>query len=162
MMLKESTDNPLPLANALPHSNEMAQARASVDVKGVHNAVNAIMIRHVQPVIDLCANSVSTTGYGGFNSKTNPIFDPMVTMATQMASLDLEPSTFTAPGTVYATSNPAYHPSSEFGQPVNVPHMDRTRPGYYGDPNAYEQAAGFGHDSPCFSGRPAPFYIPGT
>ena len=69
-MLKESTDNPLPLANALPHSNEMAHVKASAEVKGVHNAVNSIMIRHVHPVLDVRTNSVSTPGYGGFNSKT--------------------------------------------------------------------------------------------
>ena len=86
----------------------------------------------------------------GIYTKTNPIVDPMVTMATKMASLDLKPGTFTAPGTVCATSNPAYYPSSEFGQPANVPHMNLTRPGYYGVPKAYEQATGCGHDSPCF------------
>ena len=162
MMLKEPTDDPLPLANALPYSNEMAQAMASANVKGVHNAVNSIMIRHVQPVIGVRANSVSTPGYGGFNSKFNPSFDPMVTMATKVASLDLEPGTFTKPGTVCAISNPAYYPSSKFDQPDNVPHMDFTRPGYYGVPNTYEQDAGFGHDSPRFGGRPAPFYNPET
>ena len=116
IMLKEPNDDPLDLANALPHCNEMAQAVASANVKGVHAAVNSIMIRHVNPVLDVRANSVSTPGYGGFNSKVNPIFDPMVTMATKMESLDLYPGTFAAPEVVCAVSNPWYYPSEEFGQ----------------------------------------------
>ena len=86
----------------------------------------------------------------------------MVTMATNMTSLDLEPGTFTASGTVCATSNPAYYPLSKFGHPITGPHVDLTRPDYYGAPNAYEQAAGFGHDSPYVGRRPVPFYNPGT
>ena len=160
-MLKEPTDAPLSLAQVIPYSNKMEQARASADVKDVHAAVNSIMIRHVNHVLGVRTNSVITPGYGGFNSKTNPIFDPMVTMATKMASLDLNLSTFTAPGTVCATSNPAYYPSNKFGRPANGPHFDLTRPGYYGAPNAYEQAAGFRHDSPRFGGKPTPFYNPG-
>ena len=134
ILLKEPNDDPLPLANALPYSNEMAQAMASANVQGVHAAVNSIMIRHVQPVLDVRANSVSTPGYGCFNSKVNPIFDPMVTMATRMESLHLDPGTFTAPEVVCAASNPAfYYPSSEFG-----------------------------HNSPRFCGMPTPFSNPGT
>ena len=150
VMLKEPTDDPHPLNNTLPLSNEIAQAKASTDVNGVHNTVNSITIRHVQPVLEVRAKSVSTPDYGGFNSTINPIFDPMVTMATKMALLDLKPGTFTEPGTARATSNPVYYPSSKFGQPANVPHMDISRPGYYGVPNVYEQAAGCGHDSPRF------------
>ena len=106
MTLKEPNDDPLPLVNTLPYCNEMARAMASANVQGVHNTVNSIMIRHVQLVHDVCANSVSTPGYRGFNSKVNPIFDPMVTMATKMESLDLDPGTFAAPEVVCATSNP--------------------------------------------------------
>ena len=94
IMLKEPNADPLPLDNAPPHCNEMAQAVASANGTGVHAAVNSIMSRHVKPVLDVRANSVSTPGYGGFNSKVNPIFDPMVTMATKMESLDLDPSHF--------------------------------------------------------------------
>ena len=64
--------------------------------------------------------------------------------------------------TVRASSNPAYHPSNEFSHPVNDPHFDLTRPGYYGVPNALEQTAGLGHDSPRFGRKPTPFYDPGT
>ena len=106
----------------------MAQAVASTNVKGVHAAVNSILIRHAVPVLDVRANSVSTPGYGGFNSKVNPIFDPMVTMATKMESLDLDPGTFAAPEVICATSDPWYYPSSEFG-----------------------------HNSPRFCGHPTPF-----
>ena len=112
-------------------------------------------------MLDVCTNGVTSPGYGGFNSKTNPIFDSMVTMATTMVSLDLDPGTFTVPGTVCATSNPAYYPLNKFGHPVNDPHVDLTRPDYYGAPSAYEHAAGFVHDSPRFGGRPTPFYNPG-
>ena len=132
IMLKEPNADPLPLANALPHCNEMAQAVVSANVKSAHAAVNLIMIRHVQPVLDVRANSVSTPGYGDFNSKVNPIFDPMVTMATKMESLDLDPGTFAAPEVVSAT-NPWYYPSSEFG-----------------------------HNSPRFRAHAAPFSDPGT
>ena len=129
MMLKEPNDAPLPLSQAIPYSNKTLQASASADVKGVHAVVNTIMIRHVNPVLDVRANSVTALGYGGFNSKTNPIFDPMVTMSTKMASLDLDPGTFTAPTTVCSSSNRAYYPSNEFGHPVNGPHFDLTCPG---------------------------------
>ena len=64
--------------------------------------------------------------------------------------------------TVCASSNPAYCPSNEFGHPVISPHFNLTRPGYYGVPNAFEQATGFGHDSPRFGGKSTPFYDPGT
>ena len=47
MMFKEPNNDPLPLANALPYSNEMTQAMASANVEGVHNTVNSIMIRHI-------------------------------------------------------------------------------------------------------------------
>ena len=140
----------------------MAQAMASANVQGVHTAVNSFVIRHVQPVHDVRANSVSTPGYGGFNQKVNPIFDPMVTVATSMELLDLDPGIFTKPGTVCATSNPAYYPSSEFGYPPNLPGMGLTRPGYHGVHNTYEQAACCGHDIPHFSRRPSSFYNPGT
>ena len=111
----------------------MAQAMVSANVQGVHAAVNSIMSRHVQPILDVRANSVSTPGYGGFNSKVNPIFDPMVTMATKMESLDLDPGTFAAPEVVCATSDPWYYPSSKFG-----------------------------HNSSRFRGHPTPFSNPGT
>ena len=132
IMLKEPNADPLNLANALPHCNEMAQAVASANVKGVHAAVNSIISRHAQPVLDVRANSVSTPGYGGFNSKVNPIFDPMITMATKMESLDFDPGTFAAPEVVSATNSWMY-PSSEFG-----------------------------HNSPCFRAWATPFSDPGT
>ena len=133
VMLKEPNDDPLNLANALPHCNKMAQAVASANVKGVHAAVNSIMIRHVNPVLDVRANGISTPGYGGFNSKVNPIFDPMVTMATKMESLDLDPVIFVAPEVVCETSNRWYYPSSKFG-----------------------------HNSPSFRAHTTPFSDPGT
>ena len=162
MILKEPTNALLPLHLAVPSSNKMIQARASSSVKDIHTAVNSIMIRHVNPVLNMRGNSVTTPGYGGLNSKTNPIFDPMVTMATKMVSLDLDPGTFIAPGTVCASSNPSFYPLSEFGHPANAPNFDLTRPGYYGIPNASEQAASIGHDSPRFGGKLTPFYNPGT
>lgn len=74
----------------------MMQAHASTNISDVHTAVNSIIIRHVQPVSEVQTNSVTTPSYGGFNSATNPIVDPMVTMMTKMASLDLDPGTFLA------------------------------------------------------------------
>ena len=150
MILKEPTDEPLPLHLAVPASNEMIQAFANTNVKDVHAAVNSITIRHVQPVLEVRVSSVTTPGYVEFNSTTNPIFDSMLTMATKMASLNLDHGTFITPGTVYASSNPWYYSSSKFGDPANVSHVNLTRPGYYGIPNAAEQAAGTGHNSPRF------------
>ena len=106
----------------------MMQACASSGDEGVHAAIKSIMIRDVNPVRDVRANSVTTPGYRGFNSKTNPIFDQMVIMATKMASLDLDPSTFVVPGIVCASSNPSYYPLSKFGHPVNAPHFNLTHP----------------------------------
>ena len=88
----------------------MAQARASANVKGVHAAVNSIILSYVQPVLEVRAKSVTTPGYGGFNYKTNPIFNPMVTMASKMASLDLDSGTFLAPGAVCDSFNPWFYP----------------------------------------------------
>ena len=105
------------------------QARASANVKGVHAILNSIMIRHVQPVLDVHVNSVTTPGYGAFNSKTNTIFDPMITKATKLASLDLNPVTCIAPEIVCALSNPFSYHLSEFGHLVNAPHFDLTRLG---------------------------------
>ena len=113
-------------------------------------------------VLGVHANSVTTPGYRGFNSKTNPIFNPMVTMVTKMALLDLDSGTFTTPGTVCASSNLTYYASTKFGHPANVSRFDLTHPGYYGAPDTFEQAVGFGHDSPRFVRKPTPFYNPGT
>ena len=72
IMLKEPTDVPLPLHVISSEFNIMFQACASSNVKGVHAPTNYIMIRHVQPVLDVRANSVTTTIHCGFNSITNP------------------------------------------------------------------------------------------
>ena len=60
MIVQEPTNESLPLHLAVPASNKMMQARASVNIKGVHAAVNSIMIRHVQPVLEVRANRVTT------------------------------------------------------------------------------------------------------
>ena len=70
MMLKEPTDARLPPHMILPESNKMIQARASSNVKGVHAAINIIMSRHVQSVLNIRVNSVTNPGYDGFNSTT--------------------------------------------------------------------------------------------
>jgi hypothetical protein len=57
-------------------------------------------------VIGVRTNSVTTPGYSGFNSKTNPVLDPMVTMTGKFAHLDLDPGKSCAPEVVCATSNP--------------------------------------------------------
>ena len=114
------------------------QACLSANVSGVHAVINSIMIRNIQPVVGVRANNVTTPGYGGFNSETNPIFDPMVPMTSKMASLDLDPSRFLVPRAVCALSNPWFYPPSEFGCPAPLPHVDLTRPGYYGIPDAFE------------------------
>ena len=85
----------------------------------------------------------------------------MVTVVSKMASLDLNPGMFLAPDAVCASFNSWFYPPSQFGHPV-LPHIDFTRPGYYGIPNAAEQASGTGHDSQCFGGTLTPFYDPGT
>ena len=136
------------------------QARASDNVNGVHTAVNSIIIRHVQHVPDVHTNSATTPGYRGFNSKTNPIFNPMVTMTSKMASLDLNPGTFLAPGAACISSDTWFYPPSQFGHLV-LPHVNLTRHGYYGIPNTAEQASGTGHDSPHFGATLTFFYDPG-
>ena len=83
MILKEPTDTPLPLRTVSPESNEMIQALASSNVKGVHAAINSFIIRNVQPALGVRSNSVTTTGYISFNFTTNPIFDLIVTTASK-------------------------------------------------------------------------------
>ena len=115
----------------------MMQAHASTNISDVHTAVNSIIIRHVQPVSEVQTNSVTTPSYGGFNSATNPIVDPMVTMMTKMASLDLDPGTFLA----------AFGGAASIGVPTFAP------PGmhHYGPPQTYHN----GRYSPRPSGYAA-------
>ena len=139
-LIKEPTNEPFPLHLAAPISNKRMQACASANVNGVHAAVNYITIRHVQPIPEVQANSVTTPGYGGFNSKTNSIFNPTVTTASKMTSFDLDPGTFLVPDAVCASSNLWFYPPSQFGHPV-LPHGDLNRSGYYGISNAAKQAS---------------------
>ena len=145
-MSKEPNNEPLLLHLSAPTSNEMMQANASANVNGVHAAVNSITISHVQPILKVRANSVTTPGYGGFNSKTNPSFDPMVTMSTKVTSLDLDPVTFLGPELSVL---------SQFGHPV-LPRVDLTCPGYYGIPYTTEQASCTRHGSSRFGATLTP------
>ena len=122
--LKEPTDAPLPLQlAALEDSNKIRQTRASANVRGVNAAIHLITIWHIQPVFDIRANGVTIPDYSNFHSRTNPIFDPAVTLANKFATMDIDPGTFCTPAYQHgALSNPMY-----YGDPSltvhNIPHF---------------------------------------